>query len=629
MRFLDQQHRDAVVDAIDDLAITGDQRLAQRVGLRACRRFGGRRRGDGRLSASQAAALPAGASGWRVAGQTRMSSSLRSMAGRCGGQAGRIRLCPRDRTMPVRTDRAAAGRRHRHGLALRLGDDAARRREARRARRRRTRCAWSRRTARPTCCSNTPPRARVAGLRAIIAGAGGAAHLPGMLAAKTALPVLGVPVQCKALNGMDSLLSIVQMPAGIPVATFAIGIAGATNAALFAAAILAADACRRSPRRSRRSARSRPRRSRTTTIRAAVRRRVTTVGILGGGQLARMLALAGAPLGLRFLVLDTSPDACAGQFAPMLRRRLPRRSRRSPSSLRASTWPPSTSRTCRPSRAQWLAERVAGVPQPARAGDRAGPAGREDAVPRAGHPDAARSPPSTRARRWTRPSPRSARRASSRRAAWATTARASSASATRGRRRRRVGGAGRAGATVGLILEGFVPFERELSVVAVRGRDGEFRTWPLTENWHVDGMLSASLAPARVDAALRRRARSTMRAQLAEALDYVGVFALELFCRGRRAARPTKWRRACTTPATGRIEGSETSQFENHLRAVLGLPLGDTRHAGRTPACSTGSARCPTPRAVLARARWPLARLRQAAARGPQGRPRHAARRQR
>jgi 5-(carboxyamino)imidazole ribonucleotide mutase len=78
------------------------------------------------------------------------------------------------------------------------------------------------------------------GLRAIIAGAGGAAHLPGMLASKTAVPVLGVPVQSKALNGMDSLLSIVQMPAGIPVATFAIGNAGASNAALFAAAMLSA-----------------------------------------------------------------------------------------------------------------------------------------------------------------------------------------------------------------------------------------------------------------------------------------------------------------------------------------------------------------------------------------------------
>lgn len=78
------------------------------------------------------------------------------------------------------------------------------------------------------------------GLRAIIAGAGGAAHLPGMLAALTAVPVLGVPVPSKALDGIDSLYSIVQMPAGIPVATFAIGQAGAANAALFAAAMLAA-----------------------------------------------------------------------------------------------------------------------------------------------------------------------------------------------------------------------------------------------------------------------------------------------------------------------------------------------------------------------------------------------------
>lgn len=79
------------------------------------------------------------------------------------------------------------------------------------------------------------------GLRVIVAGAGGAAHLPGMTAAKTCLPVLGVPVQSSAFAGIDSLLSIVQMPAGIPVATLAVGRAGAINAALLAAAILAAD----------------------------------------------------------------------------------------------------------------------------------------------------------------------------------------------------------------------------------------------------------------------------------------------------------------------------------------------------------------------------------------------------
>jgi len=83
--------------------------------------------------------------------------------------------------------------------------------------------------------------AEARGLRVIIAGAGGAAHLPGMAAAKTTLPVLGVPVQSRALSGLDSLLSIVQMPKGVPVATFAIGESGAANAALFAAAILAGE----------------------------------------------------------------------------------------------------------------------------------------------------------------------------------------------------------------------------------------------------------------------------------------------------------------------------------------------------------------------------------------------------
>jgi len=83
--------------------------------------------------------------------------------------------------------------------------------------------------------------AHSSGLRAIIAGAGGAAHLPGMLSAKTTVPVLGVPVASRHLSGQDSLYSIVQMPAGVPTATFAIGEAGATNAALFAVAMLAVD----------------------------------------------------------------------------------------------------------------------------------------------------------------------------------------------------------------------------------------------------------------------------------------------------------------------------------------------------------------------------------------------------
>ncbi|MEO6846097.1 MAG: 5-(carboxyamino)imidazole ribonucleotide mutase [Chthoniobacterales bacterium] len=93
----------------------------------------------------------------------------------------------------------------------------------------------------PTLMTNYAKTAEKRGIRVIIAGAGGAAHLPGMIAANTTVPVLGVPVESRALKGLDSLLSIVQMPAGVPVASFAIGIAGAKNAALFAAEILAAE----------------------------------------------------------------------------------------------------------------------------------------------------------------------------------------------------------------------------------------------------------------------------------------------------------------------------------------------------------------------------------------------------
>ncbi len=159
--------------------------------------------------------------------------------------------------------------------------------------------------------------ARARGLEVLIAGAGGAAHLPGMTAAKTSLPVLGVPVQSKSLGGLDSLLSIVQMPAGVPVATFAIGPAGATNAALCAAAILAnrhpdiATALEAFRERQTAGVLAQSRPARDTAY--------MTVGIVGAGQLGRMLALAGYPLGLDFLCLDPAADAPAGAVAPLLR----------------------------------------------------------------------------------------------------------------------------------------------------------------------------------------------------------------------------------------------------------------------------------------------------------------------
>ena len=303
---------------------------------------------------------------------------------------------------------------------------------------------------------------------------------------------------------------------------------------------------------------------------------MTTVGILGGGQLARMLALSGAPLGLRFLVMDAAADACAGQFAPMVvgDYRDEVALAEFASRIDVATFDfenvPAES-------AQWLSERVPVFPSPralATAQDRlaektlfrelgipvppfaaiASRAELDAAIASIGMPAIVK----TRRLGYDGKGQFRLKSAADADAAWD----ALGAQAT----------------TVGLILEGFVAFQRELSVVAVRGRDGEFRAWPLTENWHVDGVLSASLAPATVDSALAETAYGYAR-KLADALDYVGVFALELFCRdGELLANELAPRVHNSGHWT--IEGSETSQFENHLRAVLSLPLGDTRMLG-------------------------------------------------
>ena len=303
---------------------------------------------------------------------------------------------------------------------------------------------------------------------------------------------------------------------------------------------------------------------------------MTTVGILGGGQLARMLALSGAPLGLRFLVMDTAEDACAAQFAPMVvgDYRDEAALAEFASKVDVATFDfenvPAES-------AQWLVERVPVFPNPralAIAQDRLAektlfrelgiPVPDFRAIATRADLDAAIAvigvPAILKTRRlgYDGKGQFRLKSAADADAAW--------------------DALGGQAATVGLILEAFVAFERELSVVAVRGRDGEFRAWPLTENWHVDGVLSASLAPARVEAALGEAAFAHAR-RLAEALDYVGVFALELFCRdGGLLANELAPRVHNSGHWT--IEGSETSQFQNHLRAVLGLPLGDTRMVG-------------------------------------------------
>ncbi len=158
-------------------------------------------------------------------------------------------------------------------------------------------------------------RPKDAAFKVLIAGAGGAAHLPGMVAAHTTLPVLGVPVQSKALSGLDSLLSIVQMPAGIPVATVAIGKAGATNAGAVGrvgAGPVAAGTWRKteavSPRRGR------PRAGRNAAVTQAILPGAT-IGVLGSGQLGRMFAIAARRMGYRVHTLSPDDDTPTGQVA--------------------------------------------------------------------------------------------------------------------------------------------------------------------------------------------------------------------------------------------------------------------------------------------------------------------------
>ena len=304
--------------------------------------------------------------------------------------------------------------------------------------------------------------------------------------------------------------------------------------------------------------------------------RQPVLGILGGGQLARMLALAAAPLGVKTLVVDGVADACAGQVAPLIvadwsdYAALEEFARRvDVVTFDFENVPAQT--------AQWLAERVAVAPVPqalATAQDRLAEktlfrecgldtpefmtvdtrADLDRALAAVGAPAILK----TRRLGYDGKGQFRLKTLADADAAWAAL--------------------GPQAGVHGLILEAFVPFERELSVIAVRSGNGDFRTWPLTCNWHTDGVLSMSLAPAPDIAALQVRATALART-LAERLGYVGVFALELFVKDGRLLGNEMAPRVHNS-GHWTIEGAHTSQFENHVRAVLGLPLGDTGARG-------------------------------------------------
>ena len=149
-----------------------------------------------------------------------------------------------------------------------------------------------------------------------------------------------------------------------------------------------------------------------------------------------------------------------------------------------------------------------------------------------------------------------------------------------------------------LILEGFVDFDREVSIIGVRSTRGEMRVYPLVANTHRDGILRVTLAPHRQRRRCRRRRRRYLQAR-ARHFDYAGVLTIEFFVqRGRLVANEMAPRVHNSGHWT--IEGAVTSQFENHLRAILGLPLGDTQRRSAIAPWSISSARCRTVTRVLA-----------------------------
>ena len=299
-----------------------------------------------------------------------------------------------------------------------------------------------------------------------------------------------------------------------------------------------------------------------------------TVGILGGGQLARMLALAGAPLGLRFLVVDSASDACASQVAPLLRAdwrdfdALADFARRIDVATFDFENVPSET-------AQWLTEHTKVFPNPGALAVSQDRLAEKNLFRQIGLDTPAFAPVDSRADLETAidavglPCVLKTRRLGY---------------DGKGQRvlrdRHDADEAWRALGGSPLILEAFVPFTREVSVIGVRSRSGEFRHYPLTRNWHASGILSASLAPAPDSKGLEQAAFAHAHA-LAERLDYVGTFALELFdLDGHLLGNEIAPRVHNSGHWT--IEGAVCSQFENHLRAVLGLPLGDTSARGHS-----------------------------------------------
>eukprot|EP01037_Dinobryon_pediforme_P006974 gene6974-biopygen4450 len=375
--------------------------------------------------------------------------------------------------------------------------------------------------------------AKAAGYQVIIAGAGGAAHLPGMCAAMTSLPVLGVPVETKTLSGIDSLYSIVQMPGGIPVGTLAIGKAGAINAALLAASILALHdeglAIRLADWRAAQTAQTD-----SPAFEVAGRH---TIAAYDDVAALKAFAVGVDVITYEFenipveavAVLETIRPVYPDRHALAISQdRLHEKSFFN--SIGIATAPFADVKD-----AGELARAVAQIGRPSILKTRRfGYDGKGQVLVRE--------------------------------------------AADLAVIHRSIGGHPS-------ILEGLVRFSREVSVIAARGRDGQFAAYDVAENQHANHILSRTIVPAHIQPATADMALNIAKAT-ADALDYVGVFAVELFVvqdkdGGSEQLIVNEMAPRVHNSGHWTLDGAITSQFEQHIRAICGWPLGNVRRHGR------------------------------------------------
>ena len=419
--------------------------------------------------------------------------------------------------------------------------------------------------------------ARANGLKVIIAGAGGAAHLPGMVAAQTTLPVIGVPVRSHALSGWDSLLSIVQMPGGIPVATTAVGNSGATNAGLLAVSILSTTDERLAKalqdyRDSLKEKVAESNASLSEETNGRIERLMpgATIGIIGGGQLGRMMALSARYMGFRIGVLDPTSDCPAAQVADFqvtaeyddiaAIRELAEKSdvlTYEFENVDADAIDQVRSLAAAPQGTDLLRVTQDRVNEKRFINDHGTPTAPWKAVNSVEELEAALDEIHYPAVLKTRSGGYDGH---------GQTVLKSEADLEQVRAR-----ADHDGSFPPSILEGFVDFAFEASIL-VAGNGKNYVTFPIVRNEHRNNILHMTIAPAEVDETVAKEAHE-LALRLAKGFELAGILAIELFITKDNKVIVNELAPRPHNSGHYTIEACSFDQFDAHIRGIAGWPL--------------------------------------------------------